>query len=168
MGTTYYIQPIAPMEDNTVRVAAGVVTFGLEMRDLNPAIVEGFYEGRPDHELVTEITDGIPDPIDDGGPSIHVFGTADGLEYLRFDCFRNGPHYHYVHPRDEFQVVHEMDPVAFGDPWTWTLGRLRERLPQMLAEAGGADLAAAVDPTAVAAALEKVTELRRSVAEVPA
>jgi hypothetical protein len=36
MGTRYFIQPIAPVEENTVRVPAGTLTFGLEMRELNP------------------------------------------------------------------------------------------------------------------------------------
>ena len=170
MGTTYHIQPIAPVEENTVRVPAGVVTFGLEMRDLNPAIIHGFYGGRPDEERVTELTSGQEGPADDGGPSIHVFGSEDELEYLRFDCFRQGPHYHYIHPRETFQVVNEMDPVAFGDVFQWAVGRLRSRLPEMLIEAGGAELAAGIDNALVAAALDRMTELARtrtSVASVP-
>lgn len=158
MGTTYYMKPIAPAEQNTVRVPAGAVTFGLEMRELNPAHVRAFYRGRPDEEHITAMADRV-DSLDDGGPSIHVFGSDDQLEYLRFDCFRNGPHYHYVHPNEEHQVVNEIDPVADGDPFEWALGRLRSRLPEMLREAGGARLANQLDPATVDSAINRVSEL---------
>ncbi|WP_156036317.1 hypothetical protein [Blastococcus sp. URHD0036] len=168
MGTTHHIQPIAPVEENTVRVPAGPVTFGLEMRELNPAIIQGFYADRPDAGAVRDLVDEGGEP-DDGGASVHVFGTDDGLEYLRFDCFDKGPHYHYVHPHEPFQVVHEMDPVAFGDPFAWTVERLRGRLPEMLAESGGRHLGEAVDAAAVGRALDRLVELRAGLGqEVPA
>jgi hypothetical protein len=158
VGTTYHMKPIAPIEQNTVRVPAGAVTFGLEMRELNPALIRAFYQGRPDEEHITAMADRL-DSVDDGGPSIHVFGSDDQLEYLRFDCFRNGPHYHYVHPNEEYQVVNEIDPVADGDPFEWALGRLRSRLPEMLRESGGTNLADHVDQAAVDEAIDRVSEL---------
>lgn len=158
MGTTYYMQPIAPIEENTVRVSAGAVTFGLEMRELNPALVRTFYRGRPDEEHINAMSDRV-DALDDGGPSIHVFGSDDQLEYLRFDCFKNGPHYHYVHPNEEYQVVSEIDPAADGDPFEWALGRLRSRLPEMLRESGGATLADQVDQATVDKAIDRISEL---------
>ena len=34
---------------------------------------------------------------EDGGPTIRVYGMAQGerVQLLRFDCFRKAPHYHY-------------------------------------------------------------------------
>jgi hypothetical protein len=164
MGTRYFIQPIAPVERNTVRVPAGALTFGLEMRELNPAIVSGFYSDRPDEPAVRALVEENRE-LEDSGPSIHVFGTDDGLEYLRFDCFVHGPHYHYVHPHQEYQVVNAMDPVAFGDPFEWAVGRLRSRLAEMLRESGGEQLADSLDPAAVDTALERLAELRAAAAE---
>jgi hypothetical protein len=163
MGTRYFIQPIAPVEENTVRVPAGALTFGLEMRELNPAIVSDFYSDRPDEPAVRAIVEKNGE-LEDSGPSIHVFGTDDGLEYLRFDCFVNGPHYHYVHPQEEYQVVNTMDPVAFGDPFEWAVGRLRSRLAEMLRESGGEQLADSLDPAAVDTALDRLAELRAAAA----
>jgi hypothetical protein len=164
MGTRYFIQPIAPVERNTVRVPAGALTFGLEMRELNPAIVSDFYSDRPDEPAVRALVEENGE-LEDSGPSIHVFGTDDGLEYLRFDCFVHGPHYHYVHPHQEYQVVNAMDPVAFGDPFEWAVGRLRSRLADMLRESGGEQLADSLDPAAVDTALERLAELRAAAAE---
>jgi hypothetical protein len=159
VGTTYFVEPIPPIEANTVRVPAGPVTIGLEMRLLNPSIVRGFYDDRPDRAIIEELIDGH-DEIDDNGPSIHIFGTDDGLEYLRFDCFENGPHYHYVHPREDHQVVHSMDPVAIGDPFEWVVETLKGRMGEMLRESGGTDLADRLDEATVAAALEGLVKLR--------
>lgn len=163
MGTTYHVQPIPPIEENTVRVEAGPVTFGLEMRELNGAIVSDFYEDRSDGAVALEAVAKNPE-LADGGPSIHVFSTADGLEYLRFDCFDKGPHYHYIHPHEDFQVVNEMDPVANGDSFEWAVGRLRARLPDMLRESGGETLANAIEPGALLAALDQVVSLRAGTA----
>jgi hypothetical protein len=167
MGTKYLIQPIAPVEENTVRVPAGALTFGLEMRELNPAIVKDFYTGRPDGAAVRDLVKETG-PLEDSGPSIHVFGTDDGLEYLRFDCFVSGPHYHYVHPHEEYQIVNEIDPVALGDPFEWAVGRLRSRLAEMLRESGGVHLAESLDPATVDIALERLAKLRAAEPEAPA
>jgi hypothetical protein len=164
MGTTYNIMPIPPLEEATTRVPASIVTFGLEVRTLTPKIVNEFYANRADRSAVEEAIEKMGPP-DDGGLSIHVFGTDDGLEYLRFDCFDDGPHYHYVHPREEFQVVHEIDRVALGHPFPWAVGRLRTRLAEMLVEAGGEQLATHLDVAAVNSALDEVERLAARVGE---
>src|SRR5207244_2851325 len=77
--------------------------------------------------------------------SLHVFGE-DGHEYLRFDVFDSGPHYHYNHPGSE--IINnwiEYDQVALGDMLPWAIERLRTRLPEMLTEAGGGHLAPKLD-----------------------
>ena len=69
----------------------------------------------------------------DEGLTIHVFGPVDGEEHeiLRFDCFKNHPHYHvgfsYLDaPRESID-----DP----NPFNWTLGELAERFPDYLQRA---------------------------------
>jgi hypothetical protein len=84
-----------------------------------------------------------PGGVDDGGMTLHVLGTADGLEHLRFDCFEKEPHYHYIHQDDLSNVVVRFDDIAEGDPVRWTLERVRNRLPEMLEHAGAGELAAA-------------------------
>jgi hypothetical protein len=163
MGTRYAIEPIAPVEEAMVRIPAGVITFGLEGRELNPAVLGDFYRGRPEESQVKQLSERNGE-LEDGGPSIHVFGTDDGLEYLRFDCFDKGPHYHYVHPREDFMEIHQMDTAAIGEPFAWSTGRLRERLAPMLEEAGGGDLVAALDAALVSAALDEVERLQADAA----
>ena len=69
----------------------------------------------------------------DEGLTIHVFGPVDGeeQEILRFDCFKNHPHYHlgfsYLDvPRETID-----DP----NPFNWALGELAQRFPDYLARA---------------------------------
>ena len=95
--------------------------------------------------------------------SLHVYAVPPGdggepVEHLRFDCFDEDPHYHYVSVRDGSNVVAHLDPVAIGDPLAWALDRLRHRLPQMLAHAGASDLAERVDAAAIDDVLPRVTE----------
>ena len=50
--------------------------------------------------------------------SLHVFGD-DSREYLRFDMFDAGPHYHYIaHDRGE-NVIVDYDPTALGEMLPW-------------------------------------------------
>jgi hypothetical protein len=99
----------------------------------------------------------------DEGVSLHVNGTADGHEYLRFDVFDGEPHYHYVHRvpegADPVNQVCDYDVNAHGDMLTWALDCIRTRLPQMLPHAGGADLVGQIDRAQLDAALDHVTDL---------
>ena len=100
----------------------------------------------------------------DEGVSLHVNGTDDGHEYLRFDVFDGEPHYHYVSTRAARVATSstrsvDYDVNAHGDMLTWALDCIRTRLPQMLPHAGGADLVAQIDPTELDVALVEVTEL---------
>ncbi|HLX88537.1 MAG TPA: hypothetical protein VKR22_08815, partial [Acidimicrobiales bacterium] len=99
----------------------------------------------------------------DEGVSIHVNGTADGHEYLRFDVFDAEPHYHYNHPGEPVvNNVVEFDAVANGDMLDWALDCLRTRLPSMLAEAGGGDLVAAIDQAELQCVLHEVEPRARA------
>src|SRR5579859_350315 len=96
--------------------------------------------------------------LEDCGVSLHVHGLMDGqwLEHLRFDCFQEEPHYHYVGWRTKTNHVLHIDPVADGDALAWALERIRNRLPQMLEHAGAGDVE--VDPRKIEAIMPKVTE----------
>jgi hypothetical protein len=76
--------------------------------------------------------------------SIHVCGTEDGYEYLRFDVFADEPHYHYLRRRADGEIANQVighDVAANGDMLTWAVACLRARLPEMLSAAGGSNIA---------------------------
>jgi hypothetical protein len=100
-----------------------------------------------------------------------VFGTRDGVEHLRFDCFETHPHYHYIRNAEQVNQIVRFDQMAMGDPLEWTLQRLRHRLPEMLDYTGAGELAAEVRAdaesvssgvTAVAGVLSEAQERSRS------
>ena len=67
----------------------------------------------------------------DQGPTIHVFGPAQGQdrEILRFDCFDNVPHIH-------LGISYLDEPVQRIDsphPFEWALAQLGRRFPDYLA-----------------------------------
>lgn len=141
---------IPPVPDHCVSVDAGPLQFVVEARQLTDEVIAQL-TGAPNEEA----------GFDDFGPSLHVFGTADGLEYLRFDCFEKDPHYHYFFHAASENLVCRLDDIAEGDPVVWTLGRLRGRLPEMLAYAGATELSAATreSVSTVNKAVEHVAEL---------
>ncbi|WCO67830.1 hypothetical protein PO878_03715 [Iamia majanohamensis] len=156
LGRTYAVMPI-PMDDSACRaVAAGPVTFLVEDRHLDDEAIVASAEAQGRREEIDE-----PSGVDDGGPSLHVVGTADGREHLRFDCFDQHPHYHYIRVERRENVVVRIDTHAEGDPRTWALDRVRRRLPEMLEHAGATGLADAVRASAseVAAAVDYVADL---------
>ena len=69
----------------------------------------------------------------DQGLTIHVFGPVDGEEHeiLRFDCFKNHPHYHLG-----FSYLDEpRETIDDPDPFNWAAGELAQRFPDYLARA---------------------------------
>ena len=153
--TRYKVMPIPPVEKQTTWIEAGPVKFGIEYRLLNDAIAAAAVVVQSD----TGDAAGVEN-IEDRGVSIHVFGTSGGesLEYLRFDCFDEDPHYHYVSWKRKLNEMLHIDPIADGDPLIWALERIRTRLPQMLERAGAPEIAARVDLRLVEATLPKVSE----------
>jgi len=151
--TRYDTMPIPPIEAHTEWFDAGALRFGVEYRVLDEAIAAA---------AVTEAAVGgdraDPASFDDRGVSIHVVGRDEHgeLEYLRFDCFQEDPHYHYLCWRERSNEMLHLDPVAEGDPLAWALERLRTRLREMLTRAGAAHVASRVDPRAVEAVLPQV------------
>jgi hypothetical protein len=153
--TRYDSMPIPPVPAQTEYIDAGVIRFGVEYRLLTDAIAAA---------SATVAADGAdaadPETFDDRGVSIHVYGDdgAGPLEFLRFDCFAEDPHYHYVSWKDRTNEMLHLDPVADGDPLAWALERIRTRLPQMLERAGAAHVAARLDPRRLEDALPRVAE----------
>jgi hypothetical protein len=137
IGRRYEVMPIPMVEEACVDVDAGPLRFVVEGRVLtDEAIIENAVaQGRQDkiEPLVG---------VHDSGMTVHVVDPATGVERLRFDCFENEPHYHYI--RDDEQIVVRIDTFAEGDPKEWMLTRLTGRLPEMLEYAGAAALAEAV------------------------
>ncbi len=160
-GVVYKVQP-EPLEPAAcTSFEAGAVTFILEYRDVDPERLERAYADRP--EDLAEIRRLSPvGGFSDTGVSIHVFGTRDQHEYLRFDCFQDDPHYHYVRPTGDHNHWVPFDPIAGGDMFGFALGCLRERLETMLTFAGGEAIAAAVDRKRVVPAVEALEKKARA------
>ena len=102
-----------------------------------------------------------PVSFDDGGASLHVCGTDDGLEHLRFDCFEHEPHYHYIDHAHSGNTVVRIDELAVGDPVEFALTAVEEHLVDMLRHSAPAGLAdrVAAEPEKVAAAMAEVRDL---------
>ena len=153
--THYDILPIPPVDEHTRYFEAGALRIGVEYRLLDDAIAAAHMRAVDAGGKYAEANG-----IDDCGVSLHVFGHQDGewRELLRFDCFGEDPHYHYLSKRDKMNDMVHMDPIANGDALAWALERIRTRLPQMLARAGAGDVVRKLDVAAVEAALPRVAE----------
>lgn len=152
--TKYDIMPIPPVEAHCQRFAVGPISIWVEYRLLNDAIAAA--------HTVGEGLAGDVATVEDRGVSLHIFGEPEPgkpeIEFLRFDCFDEDPHYHYVSYANQTNEMVHLDPHAHGDPLAWALECLRTRLPQLLERAGASTLAARVDSRRLEEALPKVTE----------
>lgn len=153
LGRHYDVMPIPMVPEHCVEVAAGPLTFVVESRNLSDEAINlnALDRGRPDQTFDSG--------IDDSGACVHVLGAVDGAEWLRFDCFDNEPHYHYVRNHEQSNQVIRFDQFAEGDPEEWTLQRLRTNLPAMLAYAGAQELADAVATADLSSAVDEVAVL---------
>src|SRR5262245_50474868 len=71
-------------------------------------------------------------PGADGGPTLRVRDVASGREWLRFDCFARGGHWH-LDPAGRDQITSFEEGF---DSLGWTLAELRGDLAGLLARAG--------------------------------
>ena len=116
---------------------AGNIRFGLEMRRL---------------------------PSGDGGLAIHVLSDLAGntgrvfteeTELLAFDCFWDGPHYHYG-PRNKNHRIY-WDRTLVRDTLGWCLDQFKnKKLAAMLERAGYPGVAADLDEELIASVLPRV------------
>lgn len=152
-GVTHYDQmPIPPIEAHTRYFDAGVVQVGVEYRLLDDAITAA--------SAIEQATGSAPgvEEVEDCGVSLHVFGKSGGeaREYLRFDCFDEDPHYHYIDWESRSNHMVHIDRDADGDPLAWSIERIRTRLAQMLERAGAGEWLSQLDPAKVEAILPAV------------
>jgi hypothetical protein len=150
-GNRYEQLPIPMVAEQCVSVDAGAVQLVVESRQLTNEILDDTYHGAVKPEI----------RFDDFGATLHVCGTTDGLEYLRFDCFENEPHYHYIEPAAGANVVVRIDELAVGDPIEFSLACVEHHLPDMLRNCGVAGLADVVanELDKVKAAVDEVRDL---------
>jgi hypothetical protein len=116
---------------------AGNIRFGLEMRRL---------------------------PVGDGGLAVHVLADIGGTpgkayteetEILAFDCFWNGPHYHYG-PRNKNHRIY-WDRTLVEDPLAWVFEQFESgKLPGMIERAGYPGIATDLDTDKIASVLPAV------------
>lgn len=152
---------IPPIPENTVKFAAGAVTFGVEYRFLTPERAKGHLVKNAAAGMETVDFDmlGI---VDGQGVSIHVFATSDDREFLRFDCFDTDPHYHYMDPERPWINRYAFDTRANGSMLDWIFDRLGSRLTDMLGvSAAGRRLAGQIDGETVRRVLGEVERCAR-------
>jgi hypothetical protein len=137
-----------------------VLEIGVEWRDVSPEALEALYAH--DDELLVALRHASPEGgFTDRGISLHVRGSADGFEYLRFDVFEDEPHYHYIHRVDGATAnrVVMFDTIANGDMLTWAFERLRCHAPEMLRAAGAGYLADDLAPEILVGAVDQIAVL---------
>ena len=162
----YNVMPIPPDPARTRYVEAGAIRVGVEYRNLDAQELEAAYGDDP--QSAAEIDAALPaDGVDDEGVSLHVEGE-DGREYLRFDIFKAGPHYHYIRHDAGENIVVDFDPVALGEMLPWALQQLRTRLAPMLEQAGAGHLTERIDPALVNQGLDEVAQIADAVQRAPA
>lgn len=161
IGKTYNMPPEPPVPEDTHWLPAGALTFGVEYRSLDPESLRATYAGNDVH--LAELEEKSPEGgFTDQGVSIHVCGTDDEHEYVRFDVFQGEPHYHYVHRPVGDEITNnviDFDTAAMGDMLPWAIDRLRTRLPEMLSQAGGEHLVAQIDPAVVGPVIDQVAAM---------
>lgn len=159
VGQHHPILPLPHIPEQTEMIPAGVLTIGVGYRILNEAIAKEYLDSVG---YLRSNDDGTERTYDrqDGGVCIHVFGpwpaSGELVEYFRFDCFDDEPHYHYVYNADGSQDRVFLDATLEGDPLAWTLDRLRNRMPDVLRKVGAPELAPQVDAAAMDAAIPAV------------
>jgi hypothetical protein len=162
IGKVYNIPPQPPAPENTRYLPAGALTFGIEYRDVDPESLTATYEKDP--AQLAELEEKSPEGgFTDEGVSIHVCGSDDGHEYVRFDVFDDEPHYHYIHRTpngaDVVNNVIDFDTAAHGEMLPWAIECLRTRLPAMLAEAEGDHLIPLLDSALVGRVVDEVQRI---------
>jgi hypothetical protein len=150
-GNRYDRLPIPMVEEHCIRVDAGAVQLVIESRRLTNEILADTFQGAVDPVVV----------FDDHGATLHVLGTEDGLEHLRFDCFEQEPHYHYIDQAAVGNTVVRIDELAVGDPIEFSLTCVEHHLPDMLGNCNVPALAGEVKGRMdeVLAAMPEVREL---------
>ena len=109
-------------------------------------------------------------PMGDGGLAVHVLADIGGTpgksyveetELLAFDCFWNGPHYHYG-PRNKNHRIY-WDTTLVDDPLGWVFEQFEnKKLRAMIERAGYPGIAADLDEEKIASVLPTVKAKARA------
>ena len=142
--------PIPPVAAHTEIFELGAISIGVEFRVLTDEIIAA--TGR---KSSTELGS-----LNDSGVSLHVFAkTAEGnLERLRFDCFQEAPHYHYLSWSQRRNDHVFIDPTLHGDVLAWVLDLIRTRLVPMLRRTGIEDAERLLDQRELEERMPRLTE----------
>jgi hypothetical protein len=95
--------------------------------------------------------------INDEGMAIHVMSDVAGqnVELLAFDCFQNGPHYHYGPRNQDIRIY--WDTTTSGETLRWTLDQFKAgNLRKMIERAGYPAIASELDEKLVQAVMPKI------------
>ncbi len=97
----------------------------------------------------------------DRGPSLRIYGDVEGkpVQLLRFDCFEQGPHFHYDPEGKNNQL--RMDKTKVSDPIAWSMDYLRGNVASLVRIAGYSGLADQLDEETLTAALPTVEKALR-------
>ena len=77
------------------------------------------------------------------------------VELLAFDCFENGPHYHYGPRNQDIRLY--WDTTTAGDTLRWTLDQFKSgNLRSMIERAGYPSIASALDENLVQSLMPKI------------
>jgi hypothetical protein len=166
VGAVYAI-PVEPFSPEFSQFfEAGAITIALEYRNITPATVRASYKAAYPGKNFEELYDTLSqstlghEGVAASGFSIHVLSTDDQHEYLRFDCFDQDAHYHYLPPSRTNEPVANrvvpLDVAANGDALSWALRALRYQLPAMLTMADGSALVRALNEKAVTASVDEI------------
>lgn len=95
--------------------------------------------------------------INSQGLAIHVLSNiADQeVELLAFDCFDNGPHYHYGPRNQDIRLY--WDTITSGDPLAWTLNQFKAgNMRRMIERAGYPTVASDLDEALLQSMLPEI------------
>jgi hypothetical protein len=160
VGTIEYrTLPVPAFDEHTIKLRAGVVTFGVEYRHLDEATILRFFGADARAKFDGVRPAGMGEVVEEDGISLHVFDAATGAEILRFDCFDDAPHHHLLDAAASRNIVVEHDAGRDGPLLETALVRLRDELPQLLADAGATALARDVDVTLTQSAVESLAQI---------
>ncbi len=150
------VMPAAPVSKQTEFIEAGPLTIGVEYRLLTAEIAKAAFGQR----YYEQHHDPNAPPRTDKGVTLHVCSNEGGklTEHLRFDCFNEDPHYHYINWKKPVNELVGLHPSVHGDPLVWALDRIQNRLPQMLLRAEATEAAERMDRAALEAVLPAVAE----------
>ena len=155
IGHVYTIPPMRPDAAQTAYFPAGAITIGVEYRNLTPENLRAYYKG--DDSYIEELRRNAPTGIEDRGVSLHIFDADGQWEYLRFDLFEDAPHYHYNHLGGGRNHIVPFDETAHGPITKWAIDKIRTGgIAPMLAQAGGTELAEALEPDILAEVADQI------------